>query len=100
MEIKKFESWEEALIFSYPNQSKSCYYKFENENLPVPAPRKRTDTIQWKVCQTEGNQNGIYLETTPTWLTVKIQKNNKAKKLDIPRKGRSINTLLAETFYK
>jgi hypothetical protein len=98
--MKKLNNWLEAINYSYPNHAKSEYYKLSitEENAPVPAPRKRTDPIQWKVTQCEGTEDAILLETTPTWLTIKIQKNGKATKLDIPRKKRSINELLKEAF--
>jgi hypothetical protein len=98
--MKEFKNWEEAINYSYPNHAKSEYYKLRitEESAPVPANRERTDPIQRKVCRPEGTKDVILLETTPTWLTIKVQKNGKAIKLDIPRKKRSINELLKEAF--
>ena len=97
---KEFKSWEEVKKFNYPNESKSEYYKFipTTEDL-FPHPTKcKKDETQWRICQPIEKKNGIYLEVTPLWITITIQKSKKSIKRDISRKGKKVEDILSEAF--
>lgn len=97
---KEFKSWEEVKKFNYPNESKSEYYKYipATEDLfPQPA-RCSKDESQWKICQPVEKENGIYIEVTPLWVTITIQKAKRSIKRDISRKGRKVEDIISEAF--
>jgi len=100
MDYKQFKTWEEAKNYSYPKESKSNYYAFIPEteaSLPKPSNCQRGET-PWKICQAPEKQPGIYIEITPLWVTITIQKTNKSIKKDISRKNRNVSIILSEAF--
>ena len=97
--MKNFRNWEDAKQFNYPNENKSSYYSVitKEEELPIPVTSKRTEN-SWKICQPTNKEIGVYMEITPLWVTITIQKKNSAQKRDFPRNGKSVQTILHENF--
>lgn len=98
--MKEFTNWNEVKAFNYPNENKSNYYALivkDEKELPTPLSTKRGEN-GWRICQAIGNRTGIFIELTPIWITITIQKGNKAKKRDIARNKRDVQTILNETF--
>ena len=73
--MKRFKNWEEAKNYSYPKESKSNYY-----------------------CVKVDDECGVFIEVTPLWITITIQKKNIAKKRDFPLKGKTVQNVIYEAF--
>ena len=100
MKHHEFKKWEEVKQFNFPKKNQSDYYKFipeSEEQFPQPA-RCRKDETQWRVCQPAEKENGIYIEVTPLWVTITIQKSKRSIKRDISRKGRKAEDIISEAF--
>ncbi len=100
MNYFKFKSWEEAKQYAYPIKNKSTYYCFvpkEDESLPIPTPSVKGET-PWRICQAPEKERGIYIEVTNYWVTITIQGKKESKKRDIPRKKKSVSSILYEAF--
>jgi hypothetical protein len=98
--MKRFRNWEEAKNYSYPKESKSNYYcvKVDDEkDLPTPQTTKRGE-FGWRICQPTNNECGVFIEVTPLWVTITIQKKNITKKRDFALKGKTVQNILYEAF--
>ena len=97
---QEFKNWEEVKNFNYPKVNQSNYYSFipqSEELFPQPARCKKEET-QWRVCQPIEKKDGIYIEVTPLWVTITIQKAKRSIKRDIPRKGKKAEDIISEAF--